>query len=883
MRVRKSENPPRRSLPRRLVRIALRTLLTIFIILLIVLLLIQTPFVQNYARARAETYLSRKLNTAVRIGGLRINFLHSVTLKNIYIEDRKKDTLLSAGLIDVNLYVLGLLHNNLDINRVELGDITVKLKRELPDTAFNFQFIVDAFVGPPSGAPDTSHSTPMKMALHDLVMDRIRMVYKDTVTGNDVEVFIGHNETKMDELDPVAGRYGAPSVVLRGVRGRVYQGKPLVSAADGSGEMGLQLKLGRINIDSSSIDYRNTAARLSTTVQLGSLSADVQKVDLDKMVFRVKEAKLDSSAVTFDNDSLPHQKKGMDYAHMNLRGLTLYAEGLTYSPDSISGHVSRGEFTERSGFRLNKLQAAFFYSDHKAWVRDLFLQTPGTLLRRSASIEYASLANMMKDPAHTKIDVDLADSRVQVKDILLFAPFLANQPALSHPAEVWQVSARVKGNLDVMDVSTLKVSGIRDIRLDMAGRLVHPMDTRRFQADLTMQNLSGSRDALLSLLPKGVVPDNIAIPARFDMHGKLAGSMDAMKSDLFIHTSSGTVKVRGWARNIRSTNAATYDLVVQTVALNLGAILKDSVQYGLVTSTFSAKGQGLDYHTANATFSGRVQSATYKQYTYQDFSADGSVSGGRATLQSSISNTAVHFELQASADLAQKFPALKLDWQVDTLDLHALHLMTDTIRFKGHVNADFASTNPDSLQGTLRLYGVDLLQGTRRIATDSLLLAATRDGDIQDIRLHSEMADIDWKGRYKLTETGVALQHVLNQYYRINGFKDTAFTAQDWTMDVHLRPSPLVLAFMPSLRGTDTLGGRVVFNSDQNDLHLGLSTPRIVMGGMRFHNVGVAAATTSGQLNYGVSMTDGNGDGMELYRTSVAGYIRDNRLVTTLL
>ncbi|WP_431210528.1 hypothetical protein ACQ86N_31690 [Puia sp. P3] len=121
--------------------------MTIIIVVVIVLLLVQTPWVQNIVRAKAETYLSRKLNTAVRIGGLRINFLHSVTLRDVFVGDRRQDTLLSAGLIDVNLYVLGLLHNNLDIKRVELGDITMKIRRELPDTAFNFQFIVDAFVG----------------------------------------------------------------------------------------------------------------------------------------------------------------------------------------------------------------------------------------------------------------------------------------------------------------------------------------------------------------------------------------------------------------------------------------------------------------------------------------------------------------------------------------------------------------------------------------------------------------------------------------------------------------------------------------------------------------------------------------------------------------
>lgn len=899
MRKHQSADPPRRSLPRRLVRIFLKTLLTIFIILVLVLLLIQTPFVQNFARAKAEIYLSRKLNTAVRIGGLRVNFLHSVTLKNVFIGDRQKDTLLSAGLIDVNLHVLGLLHNNLDIKEVQLGDVTVKIKRELPDTAFNFQFIVDAFVGAPAATTDTTASKPMKMALRDLVLDRIRVVYKDTVTGNDMEVFIGHNETKMDELDPANSRYGAPSVVLSGVRGRIYQGRPLGAGSGGvvkaeapavkdgavseAKSGGIKLRLGKIDIENSSLDYRNSANALSTALQVGLLRADVKTVDLDKMVFQVKGLQLDSSVVKFDNDSLRHQKNGMDYAHLLVRQLALHADNLTYSADSISGHISKGEFTERSGFQLVRLQTRFFYSDHRAWLRDLILQTPGTLLQRSASIEYASLSNMTRDPGRTRLDIDLSSSRVQVKDILTFAPFLSSQPALSHPADTWLINARAQGTLDVLNIQTFQFSGIRDIRLDMAGRLIHPMDTRRFQADLDLRNLSGSRAALLSLLPKGSAPSTINIPARFDLHGRLAGSMDGMQSDLVLNSSSGTVKIRGYARNIRSTNGATYDLVLQTVALNLGSILKDSAQYGAISSTFSIKGQGLDIHTANANFTGRIQSATYKKYTYQDFSIDGSLANQQARLQGSINNTAVHFELQGSADMARKFPALKLDWQIDTLDLHALHLVSDTMQFKGHINADFADTNPDSLQGTLKIYNLAMVEGSQHLATDTIELLATRSADIQDIQLHSEMADIDWKGSYKLTETGLALQHTINQYYRLNGFKDTAFTAQDWTMQLHLRPSPMVQGFIPSLKGTDSLGGTVVFNSGQNDLHADLRTPRLVFGSQRFHNVVVSAATANGQLNYGVQITDGNGSGFVLYPSSLTGAIRDNHLTTALL
>jgi len=904
-----------------LVRVLLRSLLTVLIILLIVFFLIQTPFIQNIIRGKAETYLSRKLKTPVRIGDLSIVFFRRVTLKDVYIEDRQRDTLLSAGLIDVQLRMLGLLHHDLDIEKIGLGNVTVKIRRQLPDTAFNFQYIVDAFSGPPSTGPATTSGQPMRMSLQELVMDKIRFVYRDTVTGNDMEVWVDHSLAKISELDLDHLSFGIPMFEAEGVGASVRQGQPLAGAAGGSTDIGLTLgrlvaNVQRLDVDKQIIqlkdfqlDNTSTAVRLGprpkgvgsakgtgrrtagtsgvggTTGTIAAAEVNLATAAADTSGWRVLagSVRLNGDNIQFDDDNQPRQKDGMDYAHLAVRQLTLAASQLNYSSDSISGVIARGSLTEQSGFRLLRLQTQFFYSDHRALLSNLVLQTPGTLLQRNASLQYADLAGMIRDPARTLVDLDLPGSRVQVKDILIFAPFLRKQPLFSHPNEVWQVNARVKGSFDALTIPVLQVSGIQDLRLDVAGKVLHPFDMRRIQTALQIRHISGSRAALVSLLPPGTLPGNITLPDHFDLTGRLNGGMDAMQPDLVLQTSFGTILLKGWARNMRSTTAATYDLDLQTRALQLGRILQDSLQWGAVTADFAFKGLGLDIHSANAVFSGRVASATIRQYTYTNFSFDGSVANQQAKVQAAINDTAVRFELHATADLAQKFPALQLDWQIDTLDLYALHLVKDTMQFKGHVGADFSDTNPDSLQGTLRLGGLRLLQAGRWLMTDSVVLVATRQEDIEDIRLHTEMADLDWKGHYKLTETVQALRHTIDSYYRLGVEKDSAFSPQDWTMSLHFRPSPLVLAYIPALKGTDSLGVLVSFNSAQNDLHLHLTSPHVQFGNQVFDRPDLAVGTSGGRLNYNLQIDGSTGSGFEQHRTRVVGSLQHDHLTTALV
>jgi len=64
----------------------------------------------------------------------------------------------------------------------------------------------------------------------------------------------------------------------------------------------------------------------------------------------------------------------------------------------------------------------------------------------------------------------------------------------------------------------------------------------------------------------------------------------------------------------------------------------------------------------------------------------------------------------------------------------------------------------------------------------------------------------DLKGAYKLNEISFALQNIINQYYAIPGYSFTPLTAQqNWTLNATIFPSPLLEAFAPQLKGTDTL------------------------------------------------------------------------------
>lgn len=130
----------------RVARILLKTILFLLLFIVIIFLLILTPPVQQFLTGKVENYLQQKLGTPVRIGGISFGLSGNVSLHDIYIEDQAKDTLIAGGTIRSNISISKLFSNEIQIKDIELQNVTAKIRRVLPDTVFNFQFVVDAFM-----------------------------------------------------------------------------------------------------------------------------------------------------------------------------------------------------------------------------------------------------------------------------------------------------------------------------------------------------------------------------------------------------------------------------------------------------------------------------------------------------------------------------------------------------------------------------------------------------------------------------------------------------------------------------------------------------------------------------------------------------------------
>lgn len=909
----------------KIARILLKTVLFLLLFVVVVFLLILTPPVQQFLTGKAENFLENKLQTRVDIGSVGFGLSGRIHLQDVYIEDRTKDTLVSGGTIKARLALFKLFKNELEINDLVVENLTAKIKRVLPDTTFNFQFIVDAFAAPTTTV-DTTTTAPMKMALDKLRFQNIVFQLNDDVTGNNMRVRIGGAEARMDSINPSAFYYDIPSVAISNLTATIRQTKPLVTpepaakdVAEAAAPQPMQLRIGDVTLSKIALDYANDVSAFYTNLNLGRLHTTGRRLDLTRNTvhlddlllenttaairmgktagakaveeevqqevaaeqtqgwnFRVGSIRLNNNNIRFDNDNEPRTGKGMDYAHLDARGLTLHADEFVFSTDTISTRIIRGQMEEKSGFQLQELRGDLLYAYNGAHLKNLYFKTPGTELKRDLVLKYSSYEALANNFPATRLEIDIDESRVQVKDILTFAPMLAAQPAFRNSNDVWRMDLKASGTLNNLLVNNLRFDGFGNTNVHASGRLTNLMNPAQAGADFTLHRLHTTRTDL-ELLSGGAIPkDQVSLPESIDLDGTLRGNMGRLATHMNLRTSAGSAAIRGSFANITDPVRAQYNATVRTAGLRLGQILRNP-QLGTLTATFAANGRGLDPKTIRTNFTGNISAAGFNGYTYRNISMKGNLSGQEfaATLNSRDANAA--FSLDAAGDFSGT-PSLKLNGMVDSVRTLPLGFTTQPLVFRGRINGDMPSLDPANLEADLLITEALFVSGTNRLPLDTLQLNAGRTDSSQFVRVRSDILNARLEGQYQLAELGSVFQQNLAPY--INMTPGTAMAQVQpynfgFTADV--APSALYAAFVPGLDITNPvhIDGRLATGSG---MQANLRTDQLVFGGNTLKGITVRAYTEPGGLQLRTQLNQVQAGGITLYQTTLNATALNNNI-----
>lgn len=917
-------------------RIALKTVLwiigSLLFLVLLIFILIQVPGIQNFLKNKAVTFIEGKIHTKVAIGHFSLGLPKLIVLEDVYFEDQKRDTLLAGKKLKVDISMLKLLHHQVEVNEIDLDGITAKVSRG-PDSVFNFGYIIKAFAGEqkkPVKPADTTSS--MRFSVGKVALDKINISYKDAITGNDVKFLLGHFDTRITDFDMDKMKFTIPKITLSDVDTRIIQmpttTAPVPPPDTAVKPISMALKLGTIDISRIKVDYRTK--QMSSLVNLGKLLVEVDKLDLKNQNVAIKTIELNDTRagvalakpenvkkaivktakkidtmvatpqsgkgwtvklgklsfadddIKFDNNAQAPAAKGLDYAHMHVKGLNADIEDLAYSPDSASGQIKEFTFSEKSGLALKEFHTKFFYGPKNSYLTDLYLETPQTVLQKKLEVSYPSIESLSKNIGKLYVNADLDGSRLGLKDVLLIMPSMATMDPFKHaPNTVFRIDGRVVGDVNDLRVPNLEVSGLNSTHLKASAHIRGLPDMNRAYFDLNIADFNTSSSDINKLVSAGTLP-SVSIPAALNLKGTFKGSMNDFNTRMTLRSSDGAVDLVASMKNGNKKGHVIYAADIKTNNLNVGALTKQPKTVGNVTLAMKVNGTSTNPKTANLQLSGSVASAYVKGYTYKNLVLKATAHDGDYTANMRMADPNIHFSMDGKADMNKKYPSVYTTINIDSVNLQKLNLSKDPMTIHGKVVANAPTADPNYLNADVKLTNFIVAQKKQVIKLDSLEMKSTANADSSTLRIKSQMLTAHLAGKYKLPEMGEALQDLINKYYNTtiaNGKAKSKYSPEKYTFNIRLVKTPLVSQFAPDLKTLDPVIINGHFNSQTGDLAVNGSMPKVIYASNVVDNVKLAVNTGNNALNYNLSANQVKvGSSVDLLYTTISGNAQQNKL-----
>jgi hypothetical protein len=165
---------------RKITRIFTKTLKYLFVLLVLLcvfaVIAVNSEKCQTWLAHKAANYLSKELGSKVEIGKLKIHFIRTLELEDVFVEGTEHDTLLFSRSLSVKINDFNFQKKYFKISEVKVTKTSIGLLRYRTNEAFNFAHIIKYFASPDSAAAEPSL---WKISYGDLILDDVNFYYKD--------------------------------------------------------------------------------------------------------------------------------------------------------------------------------------------------------------------------------------------------------------------------------------------------------------------------------------------------------------------------------------------------------------------------------------------------------------------------------------------------------------------------------------------------------------------------------------------------------------------------------------------------------------------------------------------------------------------------------
>lgn len=485
--------------------------------------------------------------------------------------------------------------------------------------------------------------------------------------------------------------------------------------------------------------------------------------------------------------------------------------------DSLHFFVQNLSGKEKGGLQIKKMACKAIISPTIMEFANLDLQLNKSKIKDYACMRYANYDSMANNfISNVKLEANLKQSYVHISDIAFFAPIL-NQ--YNYDATI---TAKVKGTIDNLSMKNANLRYANNTQFRGSASLSGLPDIDQTFFDIKADYATSTKTELDKLA-------GMVLPAELERFGllKFKGSYTGFYNDFVaygnLETPFGNVSSD---LNMKLTDDALqsiYSGKLDLTDFNLGALLNDSKQFGMVSLTSELNGKGFDLKTLKANTKTTIKNFTYNKYDYKNISLVGDFDRKYFNGKLEIDDENIGFSLTGKADLNKKIPEFLFETNITQARLKTLNLYDKDITLTTKIKGDFAVKDIDRNNGELTInntileynhvdYSFNQIKvksanaGTqnRKLIVQSDFLNANINGEYNFLDLHNSFVNL--------------LSTVIPNYLKPVNLKNVSNQNFDYALKIDYTQN-LSLLFFPDF-DLNNLEIKGLFNSKKNKMEL---------------------------------------------------------------
>ena len=811
---------------------------------------------------------------------------------------------------DTRIKTFDLEKNKYALGKINLDGLQLKLKQD-------FVEYVEAKTKEAKASTPTS---PLQLKLDEINLANFDISYIDDVQQLSADLKFKTLNTFVQLIDLQKNNYGLDEITADGLRLKVKQGKSTVNktseASTENSSTPLQFALNQIKLSDTQLNYTDDNSKTFAEVQVNELNTKINKLDLvnnyydleeillekakikanlalstssskttetstgKPLTVTLKQGKLEDLSVVYNNTNAKPIAKGLDYNHLNFAPINVDLRDFKMYEDQYSGSIKNASLKEKSGLNIQKFTTEFLYANNQAYLKELYLKTPQTILQKEIRLNYSSIDQLSSQLGKVRLYADIKNSRIGFKDLLLLAPDLKNTtPFDVYPDAILYANAKLNGQIDDLNIHQFTLSGIDDLNIKANGRIKHATNPAQLTYDLNVSNFDLSAKTIYAFLPKNTLPNNVRIPSKINLKGTAKGTTTVVDTNLKLTTTLGNALVKAKV-DLSTKNAEKYNINAEVKNLQAGTLIGND-ELGKITANLKVDGIGFDPKTAKINAEGSLIDAFYNEKQIKDIQLLAKVNQGE--FDATVHSSAQYANLNLTVGGLYREDTLQdvsINGTIEELDLYHLNLYSSPLILAGGIQGYFKNLDPDQLNGNLQFTNLAFSDAQEIYPLDNLSLVCSTSDEENNISFKSQFIDLDIFGKYKLTQIFGAITNTINHYYQFQPQEDKLKIApnQYISFEATIKNDPLLRKLIPELTDFEPVTLNAAYHADSETIEAIGTIPAVVYSDFTIENAKFNFANTNNQVDFNFDVNTLKNESFQLNFLNLNGDIKDNTI-----